>query len=270
MRNGQMRQRMVCQIVWMRRRNTSVLQGASGRYGGIFVSRCCTKPPGVLCGVLSMMQQTAQQLARRGEHAERSARAEQTAAGEKCRQMQQQLDQVRELMVQNQAALYRLEAALCREKAAQEALEEAQRQYRAAKAMPLPAENDPSYAFLEQGRRNALKQGARQIADAQERIRTARQEAEEMAVQMGDAAPKMDQCRARLGGAVTALGSQIRTLERFLESLATGLEAYEAQGQTHLSGMEHAIRCMEEPQQLGTQAWKAISAYEDAMNRIRY
>ena len=87
------------------------------------------------------------------------------------------------------------------------------------------------------------------------------------------AAPKMDQCRARLarlGGAVTALGSQIRTLERFLESLAAGLEAYEAQGQTHLSGMEHAIRCMEEPQQLGTQAWKAISAYEDAMNRIRY
>lgn len=139
--------------------------------------------------------------------------------------------------------------------------------------MPLPAENDPSYAFLEQGRRNALKQGARQIADAQERIRTARQEAEELAVQMGDAAPKMDQCRARLarlGGAVTALGSQIRTLERFLESLAAGLEAYEAQGQTHLSGMEHAIRCMEEPQQLGTQAWKAISAYEDAMNRIRY
>ena len=284
MRNGQMRQRMVCQIVWMRRRNTFVLQGASGRYGGIFVSRCCTKPPGVLCGVLSMMQQTAQQLARRGEHAERSARAEQTAAGEKCRQMQQQLDQVRELMVQNQAALYRLEdglgsafrrreAALCREKAAQEALEEAQRQYRAAKAMPLPAENDPSYAFLEQGRRNALKQGARQIADAQERIRTARQEAEELAVQMGDAAPKMDQCRARLarlGGAVTALGSQIRTLERFLESLAAGLEAYEAQGQAHLSGMEHAIRCMEEPQQLGTQAWKAISAYEDAMNRIRY
>ena len=113
---------------------------------------------------LARMQQTAQQLARRGEHAERSARAEQTAAGEKCRQMQQQLDQVRELMVQNQAALYRLEdglgsafrrreAALCREKAAQEALEEAQRQYRAAKAMPLPAENDPSYAFLEQGRR---------------------------------------------------------------------------------------------------------------------
>ena len=231
--------------------------------------------------MLSMMQQTAQQLAWRGEHAERSARAEQTAAGEKCRQMQQQLDQVRELMVQNQAALYRLEdglgsafrrreAALCREKAAQEALEEAQRQYQAAKAMPLPAENDPSYAFLEQGRRNALKQGARQIADAQERIRTARQEAEELAVQMGDAAPKMDQCRARLGGAVTALGSQIRTLERFLESLAAGLEAYEAQGQTHLSGMEHAIRCMEEPQQLGTQAWKAISAYEDAMNRIRY
>lgn len=208
---------------------------------------------------LARMQQTAQQLARRGEHAERSARAEQTAAGEKCRQMQQQLDQVRELMVQNQAALYRLE--------------EAQRQYRAAKAMPLPAENDPSYAFLEQGRRNALKQGARQIADAQERIRTARQEAEELAVQMGDAAPKMDQCRARLarlGGAVTALGSQIRTLERFLESLAAGLEAYEAQGQTHLSGMEHAIRCMEEPQQLGTQAWKAISDYEDAMNRIRY
>lgn len=155
----------------------------------------------------------------------------------------------------------------------QEALEEAQRQYRAAKAMPLPAENDPSYAFLEQGRRNALKQGARQIADAQERIRTARQEAEELAVQMGDAAPKMDQCRARLarlGGAVTALGGQIRTLERFRESLAAGLEAYEAQGQTHLSGMEHAIRCMEEPQQLGTQAWKAISAYEDAMNRIRY
>ena len=233
---------------------------------------------------LARMQQTAQQLARRGEHAERSARAEQTAAGEKCRQMQQQLDQVRELMVQNQAALYRLEdglgsafrrreAALCREKAAQEALEEAQRQYRAAKAMPLPAENDSSYAFLEQGRRNALKQGARQIADAQERIRTARQEAEELAVQMGDAAPKMDQCRARLarlGGAVTALGGQIRTLERFLESLAAGLEAYEAQGQTHLSGMEHAIRCMEEPQQLGTQAWKAISAYEDAMNRIRY
>ena len=36
-----------------------------------------------------MMQQTAQQLARCGEHAERSARAEQTAAGEKCRQMQQ-------------------------------------------------------------------------------------------------------------------------------------------------------------------------------------
>ena len=215
---------------------------------------------------LARMQQTARQLARRGEHAERSARAEQTAAGEKCRQMQQQLDQVRELMVQNQAALYR-------EKAAQEALEEAQRQYRAAKAMPLPAENDPSYAFLEQGRRNALKQGARQIADAQERIRTARQEAEELAVQMGDAAPKMDQCRARLarlGGAVTALGGQIRTLERFLESLAAGLEAYEAQGQTHLSGMEHAIRCMEEPQQLGTQAWKAISAYEDAMNRIRY
>ena len=149
---------------------------------------------------LARMQQTAKQLARRGEHAERSARAEQTAAGEKCRQMQQQLDQVRELMVQNQAALYRLEdglgsafrrreAALCREKAAQEALEEAQRQYRAAKAMPLPAENDPSYAFLEQGRRNALKQGARQIADAQERIRTARQEAEELAVQMGDAAP---------------------------------------------------------------------------------
>ena len=90
---------------------------------------------------------------------------------------------------------------------------------------------------------------------------------------MGDAAPKMDQCRARLarlGGAVTALGGQIRTLERFLESLAAGLEAYEAQKQTHLSGMEHAIRCMEEPQQLGTQAWKAISAYEDAMNRIRY
>ena len=56
---GQMRQRMFYQIGWMRRRNTSVLQGASGRYGGIFVSRCCTKPPGVLCGVLSMMQQTA-------------------------------------------------------------------------------------------------------------------------------------------------------------------------------------------------------------------
>ena len=61
---------------------------------------------------LARMQQTAKQLARRGEHAERSARAEQTAAGEKCRQMQQQLDQVRELMVQNQAALYRLEDGL--------------------------------------------------------------------------------------------------------------------------------------------------------------
>ena len=44
---------------------------------------------------LARMQQTARQLARRGEHAERSARAEQTAAGEKCRQMQQQLDQVK-------------------------------------------------------------------------------------------------------------------------------------------------------------------------------
>ena len=38
---------------------------------------------------LARMQQTAQQLARRGEHAERSARAEQTAVGEKCRRMQQ-------------------------------------------------------------------------------------------------------------------------------------------------------------------------------------
>lgn len=108
---------------------------------------------------LARMQQTAQQLARRGEHAERSARAEQTAAGEKCRQMQQQLDQVRELMVQNQAALYRLEdglgsafrrreAALCREKAAQEALEEAQRQYRAAKRLcPCRQKTTPPMPF---------------------------------------------------------------------------------------------------------------------------
>ena len=34
--------------------------------------------------------------------------------------------------------------------------------------------------------------------------------------------------------------------------------------------MEQAIRQMEEPQQLGEQAWKAVSAYADAMGRIRY
>ena len=56
---GQMRQRMFYQIGWMRRRNTSVFQGVSVRDNGKSASRCCTKPPGVLCGVLSMMQQTA-------------------------------------------------------------------------------------------------------------------------------------------------------------------------------------------------------------------
>lgn len=233
---------------------------------------------------LSRMQQTARQLRRRGEHAEQAARQAYAAAGEQLQQMQQQLDQVRDCMVQNQGALYRLEdgqgsalrqreAALCRVHAAQEALEEAQRQYRAAKNLPLPAEGDPSYTFLEQGKRNALKQAANRISDAQERIRNAQQEAEQLTEQIGDAAPKMEQCRARLeklGRAASALGSRIRKLERFRASLETALEAYESQGQTHLSGMEHAIRCMEEPQQLGARAWKAVFAYEQAMDQIRY
>ena len=71
-------------------------------------------------------------------------------------------------------------AALCREQTARDALEEAQRRYNEAKAMTLPPSSDPSYGFLEQGKRVAMKKAARQISDAQERIRAARQEAEQL------------------------------------------------------------------------------------------
>lgn len=233
---------------------------------------------------LSRMQQQADELRRRGERAEKAAQAQYEAAGEKLRHMQEQLDRLRMLSVENQAVLYRLEdalgsafrereAALCREQTARDALEEAQRRYNEAKAMTLPPSSDPSYGFLEQGKRVAMKKAARQISDAQERIRAARQEAEQLAERTGHAAPRMEQCKARLaqlGAAILALGGEIRRLERFRTELAAGLEAYESQAKERLSGMEQAIRQMEEPQQLGEQAWKAVSAYADAMGRIRY